>query len=101
MAALPAACEIIDAAAYLAIWRGAGSTSRPDRPQDAVFRRYTTSVTAFVDDQVYPVWWTDPRRCAFVSQRDPQGVPIAFRELIRYPALCRDMLGQRRDRMHQ
>lgn len=87
--------ELIDSDTYLAIWRQENSTSIPEKPSDAVFCRYASSVLTFVDDLVYPVWWTDPNRTRFVHHHDSEATPITFLQIVRQPALWVERLQQR------
>lgn len=87
--------QIISADDYVANWRHAHSTSQLDRPYDAVFYRYVSSVKTFVDDLVFPVWWTDPAQQRFVHHLDDLATPISYRQLLHRSWLCQQILAAR------
>lgn len=72
-----------------------GATSQAERPRDAGYRRYVTTIVGFVDDLVYPAWWTDPSRIRFVHHMSPEATPVTFREILEIPRLRDEILDKR------
>lgn len=63
------------------------TTSIMDVPGDAVYRRYWCCSAAFLAEETFPAWFTDPERTRKLNYDQPGATPITFAELAKIPRL--------------